>query len=75
MELLEGMPWNVRIFGRPLAAEQIDLGDKKHAFQWRNTAYHERDGLLTGLPTDFLFDSLRFDPRYAELVRKIGFPQ
>jgi hypothetical protein len=61
--------------GRPLAAEQIDLGDKKHAFQWLNTAYHERDGLLTGLPTDFLFDSLRFDTRNAELVRKIGSPQ
>ncbi len=27
------------------------------------------------LRTDFAMDSLRSDPRYAELVLKIGFPQ
>jgi eukaryotic-like serine/threonine-protein kinase len=58
-----------------IAALYSDLGDKEHAFEWLNTAYHERDGFLSGLPTDFLFDSLRSDPRYAELVRKIGLPQ
>lgn len=31
--------------------------------------------LLIELRTDFTMDSLRSDPRYAELVRKIGFPQ
>jgi hypothetical protein len=40
-----------------------------------NTAYQEHDTWLEGLRTDFLFDSLRSDPRFAELVRKIGFPQ
>jgi len=52
-----------------------DLGDKDHAFEWLNTAYQEHDVLLEGLRTDFVFDSLHSDPRYAELVRKIGFPQ
>ena len=58
-----------------IAQLYADLGDKEHAFQWLNTAYQEHDGNLSGVPTDFLFDSLRSDPRYAELVRKIGFPQ
>jgi hypothetical protein len=58
-----------------IAQLYADLGDKEHAFEWLNTAYHERDGFLSGLPTDFLFDSLHSDPRYAELVRKIGLPQ
>jgi TolB-like protein len=58
-----------------IAALYADLGDKDHAFEWLTTAYRERDGSLSALPTDFQFDSLRSDPRYAELVRKIGFPQ
>jgi tetratricopeptide (TPR) repeat protein len=52
-----------------------DLGDKDRAFRWLNTAYQERDWLLIGLKTDFLLDPLRSDPRFAELVRKVGLPQ
>jgi hypothetical protein len=57
-----------------IAENYADLGDRGHAFQWLNTAYQERVASLSGLPTDFLFDSLRSDPGYTELVRKIGFP-
>jgi eukaryotic-like serine/threonine-protein kinase len=57
-----------------IAELYADLGDKEHAFEWLNIAYQESDGLI-GLRTDFPFDSLRSDPRYEELVRKIGFPQ
>jgi eukaryotic-like serine/threonine-protein kinase len=52
-----------------------DLGNKDQAFQWLNTAYQERDTYLLGLKTDFLLDPLRSDPRFAELVRKVGLPQ
>jgi TolB-like protein len=58
-----------------IAELYADLGDKDHAFEWLNTAYQERDFGLIGIRTDFSFDSLRSDPRYAELVRKIGLPQ
>jgi serine/threonine-protein kinase len=55
-----------------IAELYADLGDKDHAFEWLLTAYQERGHLLYGLRTDFTLDSLRSDPRYAELVRKIG---
>jgi len=58
-----------------IAKLYADLGDKDHAFEWLNTAYKEHDPFLRSLRTDLLFDSLRSDPRYAALVRKIGFPQ
>ena len=58
-----------------IASLYADLGNKEHAFEWLNTAYQEHGHLLYGLRTDFAFDSLRSDPRYAELVRKIGLPQ
>jgi TolB-like protein/DNA-binding winged helix-turn-helix (wHTH) protein/Tfp pilus assembly protein PilF len=52
-----------------------DLGDKDMAFQWLNTAYEEHDWLLISLKTNFRLDSLRSDPRFADLVRKVGLPQ
>jgi serine/threonine protein kinase len=58
-----------------IAQLYADLGDKEHAFEWLNTAYQEHDSALMGLRTDFALDSLRSDPRYAELVHRIGFPQ
>jgi len=52
-----------------------DVGDKDQAFRWLDTAREERDYLLTGLKTDFSLDPIRSDPRFAELVRKVGLPQ
>jgi eukaryotic-like serine/threonine-protein kinase len=58
-----------------IAILYAELGDKDQAFRWLNTAYQERDTYLYGLRTDFLLDPLRSDPRFAELVRKVGLPQ
>jgi TolB-like protein len=57
-----------------LAGLYADMGDKDRAFQWLDTAYHERDWLLTALKTDFLLDPIRSDPRFAQVVHKIGLP-
>jgi len=58
-----------------IAGLYAQSGDKNHAFEWLNTAYQERDFGLVALRTDYTMDSLRSDPRYAELVRKVGLPQ
>jgi serine/threonine protein kinase len=58
-----------------IAELYTDSGDKDRAFQWLNTAYQERCYWMIFLRVDSTLDSLRSDPRYAELVRKIGFPQ
>ena len=58
-----------------IATLYSDLGQKDEAFQWLNTAYQEHDRYLLELKTDFLLDPLRADPRFAELVRKIGLPK
>lgn len=52
-----------------------DLGDKEKAFEWLDIAYREHDWLLMELNTGFQVDSLRSDPRFAELVRKVGLPR
>jgi adenylate cyclase len=58
-----------------IAEAYADMGEKDQAFQWLNTAFQEHDQGLMGLKTDFTLDSLRSDPRFAELVRKVGLPQ
>ncbi|MGO9306589.1 MAG: protein kinase domain-containing protein [Candidatus Korobacteraceae bacterium] len=57
-----------------IAELYAQAGDKEQAFYWLDTAYRERD-LVYQLKTDFMLDPLRSDPRFAELVRKVGFPQ
>ncbi len=58
-----------------IAELYADLGDKDHAFAWLNTAYQERNPNMLALKTDFLLDPLRSDPRFTELVRRVGLPQ
>jgi TolB-like protein/DNA-binding winged helix-turn-helix (wHTH) protein len=58
-----------------IAELYADLGDKDKAFRWLNTAYREREGSLLELKTDYYLDPIRFDPRFAELLRKVGLPQ
>jgi TolB-like protein/tetratricopeptide (TPR) repeat protein len=58
-----------------IARMYADLGDKEKAFEWLNIGYREHDFLLRELNTAFEMDSLRSDPRFAELVRKVGLPK
>jgi serine/threonine protein kinase/tetratricopeptide (TPR) repeat protein len=58
-----------------IAQLYADLGDKDQAFRWLNTACQERDPWLLNLKTDFVLDPIRSDPRFADLVQKVGLPQ
>ena len=50
-------------------------GQADPAFQWLDKAYEERVPFLLHLRADPDFKPLRSDPRFADLVRRIGFPQ
>jgi serine/threonine protein kinase/tetratricopeptide (TPR) repeat protein len=58
-----------------LAELYADIGDRDHAFEWLDIGYQERCPWMVWLRTDPLLDPLHSDPRYAELVKKMGFPQ
>jgi hypothetical protein len=62
-------------FPEPTAEIYVLLGNKDKAFYWLQKAYEERDCFLLELAVSPMFDSLRSDPRYKALVKKIGFPQ
>ena len=51
------------------------LGDRDKAFTWLERDLADRDGGLTLIKVLPFFDSLRDDPRYNRLVRRMGLPQ
>jgi tetratricopeptide (TPR) repeat protein len=55
-----------------IAQIYVALGDRKQAFFWLEKAYSEFDYNLTILKVSPEFDPLRSDPRFTELLRKIG---
>lgn len=48
------------------------LGEQDKAFERLEKAYEDREGRMTILKVAPEFDSLRSDPRYADLMRRIG---
>ena len=50
------------------------LGDKDKALAWLERAFDEHGYSLLRLKVDPFFDSLRSDPRFQDLVRRMNFP-
>jgi lipopolysaccharide biosynthesis regulator YciM len=67
--------WNQ---GRGLASEvarcYARLEEKDEAFTWLEKAYQRREQSFRILKNEPDYDGLRSDPRFQELLRRIGFP-
>jgi serine/threonine protein kinase/Flp pilus assembly protein TadD len=50
----------------------IALADKDQAFAWLDRGYQERAGNIPWMHIEPKFDPIRSDPRFADLVRRIG---
>lgn len=50
----------------------LGLGDTDKAFEWFEKAFEERDGNLIYITIPPPFDSIRPDPRYKQLLKKMG---
>jgi tetratricopeptide (TPR) repeat protein len=57
------------------ALAYVGLGDKDQAFQWLEQAYQNRDWPMARFNVDPMLDNLRSDPRFADLLRRVGLPQ
>ena len=55
-----------------LAMLHTRVGDKDTAFEWLERAYHERDVSLIFVRVDPVWDSLHSDPRFTNLMQRIG---
>jgi tetratricopeptide (TPR) repeat protein len=80
-EALEALKEHVAIQARKNIDTSFDeacvyagLGDKGRAFELLNRAYENHSSPIMLLVSDYALHSLHGDPRFEELVRKIGFP-
>ncbi|MGE5347105.1 MAG: protein kinase domain-containing protein [Acidithiobacillales bacterium] len=60
----------------PLGVASVcaDAGETDLAFKWLEKAYYERSPQLLHVVAATEFDGLRDDPRYKDLLRRIGIP-
>ena len=57
-----------------LAVVYAGLGRKGEALAWMEKAYGERSSWMTYLGLEPRLDALRPDPRFRDLVRRVGLP-
>jgi serine/threonine protein kinase/Tfp pilus assembly protein PilF len=58
-----------------IALDYAVLGEKDQAFVWLEKAYSEKSDRISYIKVDIDADSLRSDPRYAALLKRMGLPQ
>jgi len=61
--------------GQSIAGVYAGLNDEDQAFAWLERDFEQRRVLLPEITWRFAFEDLRTDPRYADLVRRMGLPQ
>jgi tetratricopeptide (TPR) repeat protein len=61
--------------GYHFATVYAGLGEKDQALEWLFKAFEARSNSLILLNVDPVFDSLRSDPRFQDLLRRMNFPE
>jgi hypothetical protein len=56
------------------ALVHIGLGQKDEALRWLEKGYADRSDYMIYLGTEPMLDTLREDPRFQDLVRRVGVP-
>ena len=66
-------------FGEPLAISALQaaglhfyLGENEKGFEWLEKSYSRKEDDLLYIRTDELFDGIRGDPRYQNLLKRLG---
>jgi DNA-binding winged helix-turn-helix (wHTH) protein/TolB-like protein/Flp pilus assembly protein TadD len=57
-----------------IAVIYAGLGERDKMFAWLESAYQERHPFMTFIGVEPMFDPVRSDPRFIDLVRRIGLP-
>jgi len=74
VELLKRLAQRRYVDPAAIAYESAFLGDKEQVFFWLEKAYSEKSGALQAIKVAKPLDPFRSDPRYIDLVKRMGLP-
>lgn len=57
-----------------MAMAYAAAGEKDLTIKWLEKAIEDRSGWVVEIPSEPVWDLVRDDPRYQELIKKVGFP-
>ena len=63
----------VNYYPYQVAQDYARLGDKEEALYWLDRCYYEGVG-MNFVKVDSVFDNLHSEPRFAGLLKRMGFP-
>jgi hypothetical protein len=69
---LQGKYEKHEAIGQDLAAVYAGLGDKDQAFAWLEKRFQDRSDQLARIRWEPPYDSLHSDPRYTDLLKRMG---
>lgn len=75
LEKLESISRRQRIDLFAFVVASVGIGDKDQAFAWLEKSVADHSPGLTAIKVDPIYDPLRSDPRFQELVRRVGLAQ
>ena len=70
---LEALSARAHVSGYDLATVHVALGDREQALSWLARGYESRSTAMPYLKVDPSMDPLRDEPRFQDLLRKLGF--
>ena len=64
-----------RAAGHEVASVYSGLGEKDKAFEWLEKDFQNRDSRLNTFRWGIQFEPLRDDPRFKDLLKRMGLPE
>jgi TolB-like protein/DNA-binding winged helix-turn-helix (wHTH) protein/Tfp pilus assembly protein PilF len=61
-------------FNPTVIAAMLAMGNNDGAIAWLEDAYKHHSSIVISLKADHIFDPLRGDPRFQDLLRRVGLP-
>ena len=58
-----------------MASLYLKLVEPEKAFPWLEKSFKNNDGFLVWMKVAPEFDRIRSDPRFADLMRRVGLPE